>query len=279
MSRKRTKRHKRVNPGSDVAARSTPSSASPQPTPRAEPEGGPPLRTLTIDIGGTGIKMLPLDERGEATAERARELTPRPALPDAVLEVIRGMVAAQAPFDRVSVGFPGVVVRGVVKTAPNLDTEAWAGCDLRAALAAITGKPVRVINDADLQGYGVIDGVGVELALTLGTGLGSALFSDGHLVANLELGHHPFGDKSGRTYEERVSDRELARIGKGRFRARVAAMLAQIQPIWNPDRIFIGGGNAKKLDPEGLPANVRLFTNVEGLRGGMRLWEDQLASD
>lgn len=235
------------------------------------------LATLTIDIGGTGIKMLPLDARGEATAERARELTPRPAFPEPVLAVIKRMVEGQKPFDRVSVGFPGVVVRGVVKTAPNLSSDAWENCDLQAAIAAMTNKPVRVINDADLQGYGVIEGEGVELALTLGTGLGSALFSDGHLVANLELGHHPFGDKKLRSYEERVSEKARKRIGKAKFRQRVAEMLAQIQPIWNPDRIFIGGGNAKKLDPASLPANVRIFKNVEGLRGGIRLWEDTLA--
>jgi polyphosphate glucokinase len=194
-----------------------------------------------------------------------------------VLEVIEGMIAKQAPFDRVSVGFPGVVVRGVVRTAPNLSNEAWAGCDLRSALMDMVNKPVRVINDADLQGYGVIERDGVEMVLTLGTGLGSALYSDGHLVANLELGHHPFGDKSRRTYEDRVSDEERKRIGKTKFRRRVAAMLAQIQPIWNPDRIYVGGGNAKKLVPEELPDNVRIFRNVEGRRGGMRLWEDKLA--
>lgn len=236
----------------------------------------PALRTLTIDIGGTGIKVLPLDAQGNATRERARELTPRPAFPEPVLAVVRRMIADQADFDRVSVGFPGVVVRGVVKTAPNLSTDAWENCDLRAALADMTGKPVRVINDADLQGYGVIEGHGVEMVLTLGTGLGSALFSDGHLVANLELGHHPFGDKRSRSYEERVSDAERKRIKSSRFRARVLGMLQQIQPIFNCDRIYIGGGNAKRLDPETLPPNVRLFTNVEGLRGGMRLWDDEL---
>jgi polyphosphate glucokinase len=166
----------------------------------------------------------------------------------------------------------------VVKTAPNLSTDAWENCDLQAAIAAMTGKPVRVINDADLQGYGVIRGEGVELALTLGTGLGSALFSDGHLVANLELGHHPFGGKRGRSYEQRVSEAERKRIGKAKFRERVATMLAQIQPIWNCDRIYIGGGNAKKLDPATLPKNVHIFRNVEGLRGGMRLWEDKLTT-
>jgi polyphosphate glucokinase len=238
------------------------------------PDGN--MRTLTIDIGGTGIKMLPLDAEGAAASERARELTPQPATPAAVLEVVKTMLAAQEPFDRVSVGFPGVVVRGVIKTAPNLGTEAWQDYDLRAAIAEISGKPVRVINDAGMQGYGVIDGRGVEMSLTLGTGLGHALYTDGHLVPNIELAHHPFGDKRGRSYEDRVCDKERKRIGKRRFRERVAEMLGQIQPIFNPDKIYIGGGNAKLLDSALLPPNVRLFANEEGLRGGMRLWDHPL---
>jgi polyphosphate glucokinase len=240
------------------------------------------LQTLAIDIGGTGIKMLPLDEGGQATAKRTRELTPRPAHPEAVLKVIEGMLAKQSGFDRVSVGFPGVVVRGVVKTAPNLSTEAWRGFDLHAAIVKLTGKPVRVINDAELQGYGVIRGRGVELVLTLGTGLGSGLYSDGHLVANLELGHHPFCGRNGckgKTYEQRISDAERKRIGKGRFRRRVAEMIAQLEPILNYDHLYLGGGNAKKLDAKSLPKNVKLFTNVEGMEGGIRLWEDRLAAD
>src|SRR5690606_415319 len=175
----------------------------------------PALRTLSVDIGGTGTKMLVLDHLGTPLNERARRLTPQPALPAAVLETIGQMLAEQPPFDRVSVGFPGVVTRGIVRTAPNLDTAAWRGFPLERALLEIVGCPVRALNDADLQGYGVIAGRGVELVLTLGTGMGAALFTDGHLVPNLELGHHPF--EKGHSYEERVSDAELKRIGKPRW--------------------------------------------------------------
>ena len=230
------------------------------------------IRTLAIDIGGTGIKMLPLDGQGRPTAERHRELTPRPAHPEPVLEVIRKMIDAQQPFDRVSTGFPGVVVRGVVKTAPNLDTEAWAGHHLAEAIESHTGKPTRVINDADMQGYGVIGGTGVELALTLGTGMGSALFVDGRLMPNLELGHHPF--KKDKSYEDLISDAELERLGKKRWRRRVAEVFEQLEPIFNYDRLHVGGGNARKLKPP-FPDKVRIFTNVDGLAGGIRLWEDR----
>lgn len=230
-------------------------------------------RTLTIDIGGTGIKMLPVDGRGEPLAERARTLTPSPAEPDRVCEVIERMIGAQAPFDRVSVGFPGVVVRGVVTTATNLGTEAWAGFDLQSVIAASTRKPVRVINDADLQGYGVIERRGTELVLTLGTGLGTALYTNGHLVPNLEFAHHPLQD--GRTYEDLVGNAERKRVGKSTWRERVRFVFETLEPIFNYDLLHVGGGNARRLKGP-LPENLRLFQNVEGLAGGVRLWEDDL---
>ena len=227
------------------------------------------IRTLAIDIGGSGIKMLPLDAEGRPTAERKRELTPRPAHPEPVLAVMRKMIDDQQPFDRISAGFPGVVVQGVVKNAPNLDNESWAGFRLAAEIETYADKPTRVVNDADMQGYGAIEGSGVELVLTLGTGMGSALFVDGRLVPNLELGHHPL--KKGKSYEERVSDAALDRIGKKRWRVRVVEVFEQLDPIFNYDLLHVGGGNAKKLEPP-LPEKVRLFDNVNGLAGGIRLW-------
>lgn len=228
-------------------------------------------RTLSIDIGGTGIKMIVLDAAGKPISPRSRELTPQPASPRPMLEVIAKMLLTQPKFDRVSVGFPGVVVHGIVQTAANLDREGWKGFDLCSEIARMTAVPVRVINDADLQGYGVIIGRGVELVLTLGTGLGSALFVNGHLVHNLELGHHPF--KKGKTYEERVSDAEFRRLGKKEWSQRVKEMLDQLAPIFNYDILHLGGGNAEHVKVD-LPANVRTFTNVDGMTGGIRLWED-----
>ena len=229
------------------------------------------MRTLTIDIGGTGIKLLPIDDEGRALAKRHRELTPKPSTPDAVIAVIRKMVAAQKPFDRVSAGFPGVVRHGVIETAPNLGTPAWKGFDLQSALTKVCGKPSRVLNDAELQGYGVINAKGVEIVLTLGTGLGVGLYVNGHLVPNLELGHHPL--RNGNTYEELVSDAELERIGKKEWRKRIALVIETLDHIFNYDTLHIGGGNAKKLKGP-LPDNVRLFENVDGLAGGVRLWHE-----
>lgn len=230
------------------------------------------IRTLSIDIGGTGTKMIPLDAGGEAVGERHRELTPRPATPETVLGRIAQMLLAQDPFDRVSVGFPGVVKRGVVHTAPNLGGEVWHGFDIQSAIGERTGKPTRVVNDADLQGYGVIRGEGVEMVLTFGTGLGAALFIDGLLVPNLELGHHPL--RKDKTYEDLVRETELDRIGKKRWRDRVALVFETLAPIFNYDRLYIGGGNAKKIkDP--LPPNTERFDNVDGMEGGVALWRDE----
>jgi polyphosphate glucokinase len=228
------------------------------------------VATLCIDIGGTGIKMIVLDPRGRPISERARMLTPHPSKPAAVLEVIRGMLPAQPRFDRVSVGFPGVVIDGVVHTAANLGPRYWKLYPLERELTTLTRVPVRVINDADLQGYGVIEGRGVEMVLTLGTGLGSAIYLDGRLVPNLELGHHPF--KKGKTYEERVSDAELKRIGRKHWTTRVLEALTQVTLTFSPRLIHLGGGNVTHLRGS-LPKNVRTFTNVDGMTGGIRLWQ------
>jgi polyphosphate glucokinase len=228
------------------------------------------LRTLCIDIGGTGIKMIVLDPAGHPVNERARELTPKPATPAAVLDLIRSMVKQQPKFERVSVGFPGIVKGGVTLNAPNLDP-AWAHQNLRAEIEAITGVPARVLNDADLQGYGVIEGKGVEMVLTLGTGVGAALFLNGHLVPNLELGHHPF--QKDKTYEERLSDAELKEHGKHKWSKRVGEMVELLSAIFNYDRLHIGGGNAEHIKVD-LPDNVSLFDNVDGMTGGIRLWDD-----
>ena len=228
------------------------------------------MHTLVIDIGGTGTKMIVADEQGVPLTERDREKTPQPATPDAVLDVIRTIVARQPHFDRVSAGFPGVVRRGVVETAPNLGTDAWRGFALGAALRELTGKPVEVCNDADLQGYGVVRGVGVEMVITLGTGLGTALFVDGRLVPNLEFGHHPWD--STQTYENYVGKVARKAVGKKVWRGRVREVMAQLRFVFSLDHLWVGGGNAKALKAEDLSDGVTIFSNVEGMTGGVRIW-------
>jgi len=228
------------------------------------------VRTLAIDIGGTGLKALILGPDGAALTERARIETPHPATPDAVLPVLWQLVAPLGEFDRVSVGFPGVVVDGVTQTAPNLDTT-WQGFALGQAISDQLRKPARVLNDAGVQGFGVIEGKGVEMVLTLGTGLGCALFVDGRYVPNLELAHHPYGN--GKTYEEFVGNEAREKCGKKQWNKRVGKVIAQLLPIFNPRVMYLGGGNAKHLKIE-LPENVKIVDNVAGLLGGIALWRD-----
>ncbi len=230
----------------------------------------PGLVTLSIDIGGTGIKAMRLDTRGRPASDREREKTPHPATPRRVLDVIASLVTRLPEFDRVSVGFPGVLIDGVVRTAANLHPT-WIGRRPATMIRAIVKKPVRVINDADMQGLGIVEGHGTELVVTLGTGVGSALFLDGRLVPKLELGHHPF--RRGQTYEQQLGDRPLKRIGHRRWNRRVRRAVEQWLHTFNCRRLYLGGGNARLVTAK-LPPEVSLASNLAGLLGGIRLWEE-----
>jgi len=228
------------------------------------------LRTLAIDVGGTGIKAVILSETGKPLTQRSRVKTPRPATPATVIKTIVESAKQQGEFDRVSVGFPGVVRCGVTVTAPNLDGR-WGGYHLADVLTKKLGSPVRVANDADVQGYGVISGEGVELVITLGTGFGSGLFVDGKLVPNLEIGHHPL--QKGKTYEDLLGDAALQKAGKKKWNKRLVRAIQTMDLVFNYDRLYIGGGNAARITVK-LPENVKIVSNAAGLRGGLALWRD-----
>lgn len=227
--------------------------------------------TLSIDVGGSGIKGMVLDEDGKPLNDKVRIATPRPAEPQDVLRTIAELAAQQPDFARVSVGFPGVVQDGVTRNAPNLDGE-WADFPLAAEVERITGRPTRAANDADVQGYGVVEGRGVEMVITLGTGMGSSIFIDGILVPNLELGHHPLNKRG--SYEDYIDDATRKRLGRKKWTARVLEAVNQMIPIWNPRILWVGGGNAKRLTEE-LPEPCRIAPNVAGILGGIRLWTNQ----
>lgn len=232
-----------------------------------------PLRTLAIDVGGSGLKMMTLGPFGEPLNERVRRSTPKPATPSAVLAELEAMIALQPRFDRVAAGFPGVVSSGRTMTAVNLHP-AWVGFDFGAALSAMAGAPARVANDADVQGLAVIEGGGTEFVLTLGTGLGSALYVDGRLVPNLEIAHHVF--REDRTYEEYLGVAALKRFGKRRWNELLREAVCQLRAAFNFHRLYIGGGNAKKVR-EPLPDDVRLVSNRAGLLGCIHLWGAAMA--
>jgi len=226
---------------------------------------------LAVDIGGSGVKAMLLNPQGEPLTDRERVKTPQPAKPKKVLGAICELAAKLGGFDRVAVGFPGVVNNGVVETAPNLDPK-WRGYRLSEKLANKLGKPARVANDATVQGLAAIQGRGVELVITLGTGLGSALFLDGRQLPNLEVAHHPF--RKGKTYEELLGAAALKKKGKKKWNKRLRQALEELDHMLNYDSAAIGGGNAKKVNFE-LPSNITIIPNLAGILGGAALWRDE----
>jgi polyphosphate glucokinase len=233
------------------------------------------LTTAAIDIGGTGIKGMLLDSTGKPISEREREPTPNPATPEAMLRVMDEVVNRLGKFDRVSVGFPGVVKRGATLTAHNLHPK-WIGYDLQKVLARRWKKPVRVANDAAVQGLGAIRGKGVELVITLGTGFGSSLFTNGYLVPGLELAHHPW--LKNKTYEDFLGIRGLKKLGRKRWNKLLDQAISQLEALFNYDHLYIGGGNAHKIDIT-LPKNVTRVPNDDGLLGGAALWRHSDGGD
>jgi polyphosphate glucokinase len=224
-----------------------------------------------------------LDAAGRLIADRVRVPTTYPCPPDSLVATLAVLVAPLPAFDRVSIGFPGVVRKGVVLTAPHFVTRsgpgspvvgkllaAWTGFDLAGAMTTRLGRPVRVANDADLQGLEVVSGSGLEFVVTLGTGVGTALLLDGKLAPHLELAHHPF--RKGETYNEQIGEAALRKIGAKRWRKRTEEALANFQCLLNYDRLYVGGGNARVLAGHVDPS-VTIVDNIAGILGGIRLWE------
>jgi polyphosphate glucokinase len=229
--------------------------------------------TLSIDIGGTGLKAAILDSDGLMIAGPVKIGTPHPSGPDVVISTLVELVAPLGAFARVSVGFPGVVRGGRVLTAPNLGTDVWHNYPLAAELGRQLGKPVRVLNDASVQGLGVISGVGLECVITLGTGFGFALFEEGLLAPHLEMGQHPIAKD--KTYDLYLGNAALHKIGRKKWNKRLQKALSVLDTLITYDALLIGGGNAQVIDFD-LPVNVRVVPNSAGITGGVKLWSPRL---
>ncbi len=226
-------------------------------------------RFLTIDVGGSGLKAAVVDRDGTMLTERVRVPTPADLTQQDLVDRLEQLVTPLRPFDYASVGFPGVVKNGVIETAPNLGTGRLAGLDLQAALTARLGVPTRVVNDAVIQGHAVVQGTGVEVVLTLGTGFGAVVFNDGVPLPVFELAHHPF--RRGQTYEQQLGRRALVQKGRRIWNRRLKRALVQLYDLFRYDRIYIGGGNAREIRFEVNQRTV-IVSNQMGVRGGPALW-------
>ncbi len=239
--------------------------------------------TLCIDIGGTGLKAALVALDGSMVSERVKIKTPYPCPPDRLIERLLDLTREFGEFERVSVAFPGLVRAGVVGNVPSLSratydgeadaqlTAAWHGFRLQDALGTAFGKPLRVANDADVQGSAVVDGVGFEFVMTLGTGVGTAIFQDGVLIPHLELSHALF--RTDMDFDAAIGNAARKRIGNTRWRERVLRAIGVFDDFLFFDTCHIGGGNAARLADLELPANCRIVSNTAGLLGGVRLWD------
>lgn len=227
------------------------------------------IKILTIDIGGSHLKATMLNEEGETISDYKRLPTPQPSSPENILTTIQELVKDLPGYDKISVGFPGYVRDGVVKTAPNLGTEYWKDFDLQNKLASILNKPAKVVNDADLQGIGMVSGKGLEMMITLGTGFGTALLMDGKLLPHFEIAHHPV--KTDKDYDQYIGEAAYNKKGKEHWNYRLKKVFEILKTVFNYDRLYISGGLAKNIDFQ-LEENMVVVNNREGIKGGARLW-------
>ena len=235
-------------------------------------------RSFGIDIGGSGMKAAPVDlETGELLADRHKILTPRPATPEAMADVVRQLVEHFEHHGPVGVTFPGVIRGGVAYSAANLD-ESWVGVDADALFTEASGCDVHVVNDADAAGLAEIrygagrDRAGVVLVLTFGTGIGSGLFVDGVLVPNTELGHLELDGHDAET-QAAASARDREELSWEEWAPRVERYLRHVVMLFSPALIIVGGGASRKakrwlpqidVDCEIVPAAL---TNEAGIVG------------
>lgn len=246
--------------------------------------------TLAVDCGGGGIKASVLDAAGTMHAQPVRAATPYPLAPQRLISVIADLAGKLPEAGRATVGMPGMIRHGVVVATPHYVTkagprtrvlpelvEAWSGFDMRAAIERELEMPALVLNDAEVHGAGVVAGAGLELMLTFGTGLGNALFDGGVLAPHQELSQSPV--RWGLTYDEYVGEHERLRLGDAQWSRRIRRVVEALRPVYLWDRLYLGGGNSRRLTPqvvEKLGDDVVIVPNSAGIIGGVRAWSLQV---
>jgi polyphosphate glucokinase len=234
--------------------------------------GGNP-NILSIDVGGTLIKAAVINAEGALVSEFVTTPTPHPATPEAVIALITRIAEPLPDFGCISVGFPGVVHRDCIVTAPNLGTQHWKDFDLEHALHTTFGAPVRILNDAIVYGLSVARGPGRECVLTFGTGMGCALFCDGTTFFGLELGQHYACEDC--SYDQYVGHAAYLEIGLEAWNDRAQRAITAVHALTNSDRVFLGGGNSRRIS-FALPAWATIVAPSSGVSGGARLWHSDL---
>lgn len=241
--------------------------------------------TLSVDCGGGGIKATLLDAGGFGRGNAIRTTVPYPFAPKDMLDVVEAQAKELGKFDRITLGMPGMIRHGVVvytphyirragphtKILPQLE-DAWENLDLQTALEVRFGVPALVLNDAEVAAAGVVSGQGLELVLTLGTGLGSAFLDDGRLAPHLEISHAPM--KWGLVYDDVVGENERLRLGDAAWSRRVLRAVESLWPVFRWDQLYIGGGNSSRIT-ESVRAKmpgVHFIPNMAGMNGGVRAW-------
>lgn len=221
--------------------------------------------TLAFDVGGSHVKTAVIGKTGDLVTEVCKSDTPDPLTPSSLMRALVRAAREMPRFDRIAVGIPGVVSRNTVYSLPASGSRSFKGLRLAEELESRLGVPARVTNDATMHGLAVIHGEGVEMVITLGTGLGTALFIDRVLSAHYQTlpeedEFSPFGDDA------------LQKIGRRRWERRILQLVDQLRMITNYDHLYIGGGNAKRLRGK-LPRYATTIDNAAGVIGGHRLWE------
>jgi polyphosphate glucokinase len=241
-------------------------------------------RTLAVDVGGTGIKATVFSGDGAPLDETRRIDTPYPCPPERLASAIGALAGSLPTADRLGLGFPGLIRSGRVVWVNSLTraqpggpadpglAEKWTGFPLQEVLSATLDLPARVANDADVHALASVSGNGMECVVTLGTGLGFSLVLDGHLLPHLEFGGVQFGD--GRDYDTVLGQGGLDADGLDAWLCHVSTMVESLRSFVYFDHLYLGGGNARLLEPDTLGAGVTTVDNVNGLLGGHLLWTE-----
>ena len=245
------------------------------------------LPTLAIDCGGHSIKGSVLNSAGEIIGEMLSERTPYPLSPDRLVGIIEEFLPALPEYERITVGMPGMIRHGVViytphysrKFGPHTEIDAevaakWENVNFAEVIEERFHKPTIVLNDAQVHAAGVIHGVGLEVVITLGTGLGFAIFDNGRLAPHMEMSMAP--TRGAKTFDLYIGEKARKRVGAPMWSRRVLTMVEQLRPVLHWDRLYIGGGNAARITPsirQRLGEDVFIMPNSTGVAGGARAWE------